>query len=161
MLLTITLHMNWIAKKISFSKHSIEYYECWGVPIIQKAANLVSGSPWIIPFFICCFKSEWKCLQNCCQHQQRYVHDRKYKVAIFTLHKNAHFTTVIFWHGSKCFYDGLQSSKNLTCLRPVKALDIKMAGKLICQMPFDLTEYVYSQVISNFTAVWMAIDGYY
>ena len=45
-------------------------------------------------------------------------------VARFTLHKNARFTTVTFWRGSKYFYDGLQSL-NFTCLRPLKAVDIK------------------------------------
>ena len=31
-------------------------------------------------------------------------------VAGLTLYKNAHFTTVVFWHGSQYFYDSLKSS---------------------------------------------------
>ena len=52
------------------------------------------------------------------------LYDRKYKLAGFTLHKNAHFTAIVFWRGSKYFYDGLQSS-DLTHLRPVKEQDLK------------------------------------
>ena len=80
--------------------------------------NLVSGSPWIIPFCIFSFKSDYmKVLIEL-------LPDKKYKQARFILHKNAHFTAVIFWHESKYFYNGLQLS-NLTCLRPLKAVDIK------------------------------------
>ena len=108
------------SKEDIISKQSIKYYECCGVSIIQKG-NLVSGSPWIIPFCISSLKSDYmKVLTELLPT----LHDRKYKQARFTLHKNAHFTAVIFWHGSKYFYNVLQLS-NLTYLRPLKAVDIK------------------------------------
>ena len=108
-------------KEYVTSKQSIEYYECRGVPIVQSASFL-SESPWIIPFCISIFKSDQVRILTESLPMLIEIYGRKYKLAGLTLYKNAHFTTVVFWHGSKYFYGGLKSSDAM-CLRPVKIED--------------------------------------
>ena len=99
-------------------KQSIEYYECQRI----ARANFVSGSPCMIPFCIFSLKSDH--MKMLSYRIVAHIYNRKYKFAGFTLHKNAHFTAVVFWCGSKYFCDGLQFSDK-TCLRPVKGVDLK------------------------------------
>ena len=72
-----------------------EYYECRGVPIVQKA-NFVSASPWIIPFCISSFKSDHMKMLTELLPTSIKLYDRKYKLAGLTLHKNVHFTALCF-----------------------------------------------------------------
>ena len=68
------------SKEDIISKLSIEYYECRGVPIVQKA-NFVSGSPWIIPFCVSSFKSDHMKMPTELLPTSIKIYDRKYKLA--------------------------------------------------------------------------------
>ena len=88
----------------------------------MQNASFLSKSPYIIPFYISNFKSDQVRALTESLPMLIEMNGRKYKSAGLTLYKNAHFTAVVFWHGSKYFYDGLKSS-GVMCLRPVKIED--------------------------------------
>ena len=85
----------------------------------MQIASFLSESPWIIPFYISNFKSDQVRVLMESLPMLIEMNGRKYKSAGHTLYKNAHFTVVVFWHGSKYFYDGLKSS-GVMRLRPDK-----------------------------------------
>ena len=110
-----------ITKEDVTSKQSIEYHEWRGVPIVQSASFL-SESPWIIPLCISYFKSDQVRILKELLPMLIEIYGRKYKLAGLILYKNARFSAVVFWHGSKYFYDGLKSSDTMR-LKPVKIED--------------------------------------
>ena len=90
----------------------------------MQNASFLSESPWIISFYISNFKSDQVRVLTESLPMLIEMNGRKYKSAGLTLYKNAHFTTaVVFWHGSKYFYEGLKSS-GVMRLRPVKIEDL-------------------------------------
>lgn len=105
------------------SRQSIEFYECRGVPVVQKASFL-SKYPWIIPFSIASFKLDETDMFPNSLPRSIQVYGRNYRLAGLTMHKSSHFTAIVFWRSSRYFYDGLQSSDG-TRLRPVKKEDYK------------------------------------
>ena len=87
----------------------VEFYECRGIPIIVSA-DFVSSRPWMVPINISNLSpNEIKCLPSVIN-----MFELTYILAGYTLHMPGHFTTVVFWHGSKYYYDGLQKTKRQT-----------------------------------------------
>ena len=89
------------------NKKKMEYfYECHGQPTVT-AAKFSYDSPWMIPFNVAQLDGYQ------CEQLPRVIiaFDQIYRLAGFSLHSGMHYTAVINWHGKKCFYNGLGSTK--------------------------------------------------
>ena len=105
------------------SKQQLEFYECRGLPVVQKV-NFISKSPWIIPFSISSFKPDRIKSLTELLPKELIIYGRAYKLAGFTMLKGAHFTAVVFWQGTKYYYDGIQTSDILR-LRQLEPQDFE------------------------------------
>ena len=88
------------------------FFECRGTPIVQQAGFL-SRLPWMIPIHINLFKPD-KIMElvEALPHQIC-VYGCNYKLAGYSLHRDNHFTAVVFWRDSQFYYDGLGHTDEL------------------------------------------------
>lgn len=65
----------------------------------------------MIPFNIFSFEPQYIRTLECLPFEIN-IHGLSYQLGGYTLHRNYHFTAVIFWRGKKYFYDSLPNNNS-------------------------------------------------